>query len=528
MGFVVGRECQQDGMSLAPKQLLAFESYFQVDVRRFPASSLEAAQPQFGKGAGPGMIKIGLYSEDRTLHTLLSSALGKEFEVQLEADEDGINLLRAAGDCDVVILDLNSNHDSLQERIGCTQRLIATHVPLVIMADDGLRSTAFELVRTGAFGYCRRPPSIRDLKTMLSRAFENSSLRQQLQTVQQQLEEPGSCDHLIGASPQMQRVYQLVHRVTNLNASVLVTGESGTGKELIARAIHNLGSRANRPFVAVSCGAIPETLIEAELFGHEKGAFTGTVGAREGYFEQAADGTLFLDEIGDLSLFTQVKLLRVLQQMEFNRLGSNRLIPLRARLIFATHQDLGKLVAEGKFRQDLFYRINVMRIDSPPLQDRVEDIPLIAHHFLRHYAGVFQKPVDNIEPDALEMLQGYAWPGNVRELENVIQRAIILAPGCAVRAEDLNLNGHEQEDPGAFDEVVDIADYQPAGSFERQLRDYKIRLAVAAVREASGNKTLAARSLSISRAYLHRLLRLAETDSEGIYTEPPLRHSGTA
>jgi len=462
------------------------------------------------------MIKIGLFSEDRTLHTLLSSALGKEFEIQLEEDEDGINLLRAAGDCDVVILDLNSNHDSLQERIGCTQRLIATKVPLVIMADDGLRSTAFELVRTGAFGYCRRPPSIRDLKTMLSRAYENSSLRQQLQSVQQQLEEPGSCDHLIGSSPQMQRVYQLVHRVTNLNASVLVTGESGTGKELIARAIHNLGSRASRPFVAVSCGAIPETLIEAELFGHEKGAFTGTVGAREGYFEQAADGTLFLDEIGDLSLFTQVKLLRVLQQMEFNRLGSNRLIPLRARLIFATHQDLNKLVAEGKFLQDLYYRINVMRIDAPPLQEHPEDIPRIARHFLRFYGQMFQKPMDDIEPRALSLLQSYRWPGNVRELENVMQRAIILSSGKIVHAEDFSLHIEEADsdlgDLGDIGDIVDISDYNPAGSFERQLRDYKIKLAVNAVRENNGNKTLAARSLCISRAYLHRLIRLAEPD----------------
>ncbi|MGD0938752.1 MAG: sigma-54 dependent transcriptional regulator [Terracidiphilus sp.] len=465
------------------------------------------------------MIKIGLYSDDRTLHTLLSSALGKEFEIHLESDEDGINLLRAAGDCDVLIVDLHSNHDSLQERIGSTQRLIATHVPLVIMADDGLRSTAFELVRTGAFGYCRRPPSIRDLKTMLSRAYENSSLRQQLQTVQQQLEEPGSCDQLIGSSPQMQRVYQLVHRVTNLNASVLVTGESGTGKELIARAIHNLGSRANRPFVAVSCGAIPETLIEAELFGHEKGAFTGTNGAREGYFEQAADGTLFLDEIGDLSLFTQVKLLRVLQQMEFSRLGANRLIPLRARLIFATHQDLGKLVAEGKFRQDLYYRINVMRIESPPLQEHPEDIPRIARHFLRFYGQMFQKPMDDIEPRAIALLQNYRWPGNVRELENVMQRAIILSSGKIVRAEDFSLR-IEEADPYSNDlgdipdgDIVDISDYNPAGSFERQLRDYKIKLAVNAVRENNGNKTLAARSLCISRAYLHRLIRLAEPDT---------------
>ncbi len=475
------------------------------------------------------MTRIGLYSEDRTLQPLLSSALGKDFEVLLESDGDGMDVLIAAGNCDVLILDLCSHEGSVQARVDCARRLIASNVPAILMADDSLRSTAFELVRSGAFGYTRRPPSVRDLKTMLSRACETSALKQQLYSVQHRIEEPGKCDRIIGSSSGMQRVYQLVRSVTNLNAAVLVTGDSGTGKELIARAIHNLGSRANKPFVAVSCGAIPETLIEAELFGHEKGAFTGTVGAREGYFEQAGDGTLFLDEIGDLSIFTQVKLLRVLQQMEFNRLGSSKLVPLRARLIFATHQDLAKLVAEGKFRQDLYYRINVMRIDSPPLQDRPEDIPLIARHFLHHYAGVFQKPMDAIEPDALDKLQGYAWPGNVRELENVMQRAIILAPGRAIRAEDLNLNGHEQEeDPGAFDEVVDIADYQPAGSFERQLRDYKIRLAVAAVREANGNKTVAARSLSISRAYLHRLLRLAETDAEAIYTEPPLHRSVTA
>ena len=457
------------------------------------------------------MIKIGLYSEDRTLHPLLSSALGKEFLLHLRADQEEMNDLVLAGDCDVVILDLNSNHESLQERIGFSRRLISANVPAVVMADDGLRSTAFELVRTGAFGYCRRPPSIRDLKTMLSRAYENSRLKRQLETVQQRMEEPAACDRLIGSSAQMLRVYQMVHRVTNLNAAVLVTGESGTGKELIARAIHNMGVRAKKPFVAVSCGAIPETLIEAELFGHEKGAFTGTVGAREGYFEQAGDGTLFLDEIGDLSLFTQVKLLRVLQQMEFSRLGSSKLIPLKARLIFATHRDLDQLVAEGKFRQDLFYRINVMRIESPSLQEHPEDIPQIAEHFLRHYSQMFLKPMDSIEPEAINMLQSYPWPGNVRELENVMQRAIVLAPGMTVRAEDLALTLPE-EDVVDNEDVVDIGDYHPAGSFERQLRDYKIKLAVTAVRENNGNKTLAARKLSISRAYLHRLIRLAEPD----------------
>jgi len=322
----------------------------------------------------------------------------------------------------------------------------------------------------------------------------------------------------------MRRVYQLVRSVANLNAAVLVTGESGTGKELIARAIHNIGSRADRPFVAVSCGAIPETLIEAELFGHEKGAFTGTVGAREGYFEQAADGTLFLDEIGDLSLFTQVKLLRVLQQMEFSRLGSNRLVPLRARLIFATHRDLAQLVAEGKFRQDLFYRINVMRIESPALQEHPEDIPSIAKYLLQKYSQAFQKTMEGFAPDAMEMLQSYAWPGNVRELENVVQRAIIMAPGQFIRAEDLTLNSHE-EATSSFDEVVNIGEYQAAGSFERQIQEYKVKLAVNAVRENNGNKTLAARQLCISRAYLHRLIRLA--DSDQIFDQS-LRETATA
>ena len=470
------------------------------------------------------MIKIGLYSEDRTLRSLLSSALGKEFLVQQGSDAEEMTRLVSTGECDAMILDLNSHRDALRERIESSQSLIALNVPAVVMADDGLRSTAFELVRNGAFGYCRRPPSIRDLKTMLSRACENSSLKQQLQSVQQRLEEPVCCDHLIGTSVQMQRVYQLVRSVASLNAAVLVTGERGTGKELIARAIHNTGSRASRPFVAVSCGAIPETLIEAELFGHEKGAFTGTVGAREGYFEQAGDGTLFLDEIGDLSMFTQVKLLRVLQQMEFNRLGSNRLIPLRARLVFATHRDLTKQVAEGKFRQDLFYRINVMRIESPPLQEHAEDIPLIAKHVLQKYSQAFQKQVDGFEPRALDLLQNHSWPGNVRELENVVQRAIILAPGKLIRAEDLMLTTPEDED-SRFEDVVNIGEYQPAGSFERQIQEYKVKLAVAAVRENNGNKTLAARQLCISRAYLHRLIRLAEVDP---IFEPHLKETASA
>jgi len=470
------------------------------------------------------MIRIGLHSEDRTLQSLLSSALGLEFQILLLPTEEEIKHILSTGGCDVVLLELDSDHNELKQRLECSRRIIATQMPLVVMASDTLRSTAAELVRQGAYGYCRRPPSIRDLKTMLLRAHEHSSLKRELRNAHQRLDAAASCNQMIGSSPQMQQVYDLVHRVANINTTVLVTGESGTGKELIANAIHNLGTRSGRPFVAVCCGAIPEGLIEAELFGHEKGAFTGTVGARVGLLEQAADGTLFLDEIGELTLSTQVKLLRVLQQREFSRVGSNRLIPLRARLVLATHQNLEEMVAQGTFRQDLYYRINVMRIDAPPLQEHPEDIPQIAGHFLRQYSEMYQKPMAAIEPAAAAALQAYSWPGNVRELENVIQRAIIVARSDSLGLEDLPCHMQEQD-------VVNIDDYHPAGSFERQLRDYKVKLAITALRENHGNKTLAARSLHISRAYLHRLIRLPDPDMLGepeLLVDRDIREVGTA
>ncbi|HEX6773514.1 MAG TPA: sigma-54 dependent transcriptional regulator [Acidobacteriaceae bacterium] len=450
------------------------------------------------------MIRIGLYSSDTKLQLLLASALGEGYEVAMQATESALHRAYSSGACDVVVLDLDTNDSALQDRIATSRQIIAAQVPSLVMADDGVRGTAVELVRMGAQGYCRKPPSIRDLKAMLRRAYDNSALKRKLQTVQDQLEAVTRCDRMIGSSPQMRQVYDLVRRVADLSAPVLVTGESGTGKELIASAIHNLGSRCGRPYVAVSCGAIPETLIEAELFGHEKGAYTGSTAAREGYLERAGDGTLFLDEIGELSLNTQVKLLRVLQQREFSRLGSTRIIPLRARVIFATHRDLAEMVAQGTFRQDLYYRINVVRIEAPALQERCHDIDVLAMHFLRQYSEMYNATVETIHPDALTLLRSYAWPGNVRELENVIQRAIIVAKSENICPGDL------PEDIQESSNVISIEDFQPAGSFERQLRDYKVKLAENAVRDNNGNKTMAARSLNISRAYLHRLIRLSE------------------
>jgi DNA-binding NtrC family response regulator len=446
------------------------------------------------------VIRVGLFSQDSSLEPLLSSALGNEFKFSWEATEQGIERLISSGYLSVVILDLNSRLDGLEERFEVARRMVRLKAAWIVLADDGLRTAAGELVSQGAYGYCRRPPSVRDLRTLLRQAHENSSLKERLVAADLEREVLTDCNRIVGSSRKMQELYRLIDTVANNAASVLIVGESGTGKELVARAIHSRGSRASRPFVAVACGAIPETLIEAELFGHEKGAFTGTVGSREGYFEQAADGTIFLDEIGELSPYTQVKLLRVLQQREFSRLGSTKLIPLRARFIFATHRDLEEMVAEGKFRQDLFYRINVMRIETPALQDHAEDIPQIAAHYQRHYAQLFQKPVADIDPQAMAVLQAYSWPGNVRELENVIQRAVIVAQGTSVRVEDLPAEVGA-DDHGASDESD--------GSFERQLRDYKLKLAADAIRENNGSKTLAARKLRISRSYLHRLIRNA-------------------
>ena len=417
----------------------------------------------------------------------------------------GIQRLLQQENCPVAVLDLRSTHDDVEESVECAHRLVDSGVTLIVLADDGQRMKANELVESGAFGYCRRPPSIRELRLLLRKACEACEKANPDESSEAYSGPAGVRHHMVGTSEAMQQVHELIDRVADIDASVLIVGESGTGKELISRAIHNAGSRASRPFVAVACGAIPETLIEAELFGHEKGAFTGSVGSREGFLEQAADGTLFLDEIGELSPYTQIKLLRVLQQREFSRLGSNRLVPLRARLVFATHRNLDEMVAEGKFRQDLFFRISVMGIEAPPLRDRAEDIPQIACHFLNLYTRSFHKQHLSFSPEALEVLKDYSWPGNVRELENVVQQAIIMSNGNVVHVDHLPWKIRE-----SMADLPEVEDEFPSGSFERQLRDYKIKLAITAVRDNNGNKTLAARRLNISRAYLHRLIRLAE------------------
>lgn len=459
-------------------------------------------------------IRVALCSRDLKLQPLLAPALGRDFQVLWETDRERLKQMLCGGQIDVLLLDLDSESSDIAQQASFFDEISATGVAAVMLTDDAARPTAIDLVQRGAHSYCRKPPALRELKAILRRAHEHAAMKRELEGRKGHVIARSSgadllrCDGLIGSSAEMRTMYDLIHRVSSLNASVLVTGESGTGKELIARAIHNLGDRADYPFIAVYCGAIPETLIESELFGHEKGAFTGANNTRIGYLEQAANGTLLIDEIGELSLQTQVKLLRVLQQREFTRLGSGRTIPLRARVIFATHRDLSRMVAEGTFRLDLFYRINVVSIKSPALADHPEDITALSEHFVKEYSSLYEKRVTGIAPEALALLQENDWPGNVRELENVVQSAIVAADTEVIQASDL---------PERFQEPVDLDDSEipQVGSFERLLRDFKFRVASRAIEDCNGNKTLAARSLHISRSYLHRLVRSQE-ESEGV------------
>jgi len=447
------------------------------------------------------MVRVAIHSSDARLKSLLTSALKSEFLILSDFDDQWLRQsLRERSNLDVLILDFDSNRSPLEGQLALYDELGDTPVPIVVMTDDLRRSTAMEFLLRGAFDCIRKPPSLIEFKVIVGRAHEHALMKAELEQARRAIDSARGYDGLVGSSGRAQVVYDLVRRVADLSASVLITGESGTGKELVARAIHNTGNRSKKPFIAVSCGAIPESLIESELFGHERGAFTGSTGARAGYFEQAGEGTLLLDEIGELSLNTQVKLLRVLQQREFGRLGSNRLIPLNARVLFATHRNLNEMVDAGTFRKDLFYRVNVMNVHVPPLRERTEDIPMLARHFLKSYAAEYGKPVDDIRPNAMELLVEYDWPGNVRELENVIQGAVIRADETSVCRADLP----EQMQPLTPSQLETLE----SRNFEDLLRHFKIDLVNRAVDDCHGNKTLAAQKLGLSRAYLHRLIRL--------------------
>jgi two-component system response regulator AtoC len=365
---------------------------------------------------------------------------------------------------------------------------ISPNLEVVIITAYGSIPTAINAIREGAYDYIEKPFCPERAELLIEKLLEHQRLLEENIALQHKLEERYRFENIIAKSPRMQQVIEVIKVVAKSNATVLVTGETGTGKELVARAVHSQSHRRDKPFVAVSCAALPESLLESELFGHEKGSFTGAYSQKKGKFEVANRGTLFLDEIGEMSANIQVHLLRVLEEKEFNRVGGNEPIKVDARLISATNRDVKQAVDKGEFREDLYYRLNVVNIELPPLRERTEDIPLLAQHFLKRFVLENQKELTGFSAEATDFLLKHDWPGNVRELENAIERAVILAQNPIVEVADLSQQN-----------LVTVG----SNLSEKKLKQVEKEHIQNVLSETGGNYTEAARILGISRMTLY-------------------------
>jgi DNA-binding NtrC family response regulator len=375
------------------------------------------------------------------------------------------------------------------------------HVSIVVLTQYGTIETAIEATRLGAADYVTKPFHIEELRTKLDRLVHSIELDQENRLLREQLRSRPGFGGLIGVSPRMQRVYKLIEKVAQHTYPVLILGESGTGKELVARSIHFSGPRSNKPFSPVDCSALVPTLIESELFGYVKGAFTGAQHSKQGLFEAAGDGTLFLDEIGDLPVDLQAKLLRALQEHEVKPVGSNERVGIRARVIAATNRDLESSIRTGTFRQDLYFRLNVVQIKLPPLRDRRLDIPLLVNAFLEKFSDP-ARPIRTISEEAMRRIMAYDWPGNIRELENAIERAIALGSGPVLHVGDLPSNLQYSSSTEKLPEGDELV---PLEALER-------RAIFRALRETAGDKLAAARLLGIGKTTLYRKLKQYESE----------------
>lgn len=381
----------------------------------------------------------------------------------------------------------------------------AARLQVMMMSGHGSIETAVKAIKLGAYDYIEKPLSLENVVLRVRHALDQRRLEEEnlklRTTVERRYE-------LVGLSPAMQRLRQLIATAGPTSGRVLIAGENGTGKELVARAIHLQSSRRDRPFVAVNCAAIPETLIESELFGHERGAFSGATAMKRGQFEQADGGTLFLDEIGDMSLSTQAKVLRALQEQQFTRVGGTKLIKVDVRVIAASNKNLAKEIEKGTFREDLFYRLNVLPIEVPPLRDRREDIPLLARHFLRSHAEEQGLKARDMTPEAIERLQRYDWPGNIRELRNLIERLMIMAPGPVIDASHVALFLQAKPAmPAAATSAIPLA-AKPYDSLREARNAFEREFITRKLRENNWNVSRAADDLQIERSHLHRKIKL--------------------
>ncbi|MGA2316632.1 MAG: PEP-CTERM-box response regulator transcription factor [Thermodesulfobacteriota bacterium] len=448
--------------------------------------------------------KLLIVEDDEELRTQMKWALVRDYEVFLANDRpNALEILRSERPA-VVTLDLGlpPHPEGVEEGFLALADMLEQDslAKVIIITGQGEKDNALKAIGQGAYDFFCKPIQIDELKVVLSRAFHLSRLEMENRELQQKVTGE-AFDKMLGTSPKMQEVFAAIRKVATTEVPVLITGESGTGKELVARAIHRESSKKDGPFVVINCGAIPENLLESELFGHEKGSFTGAHIQRKGRIEAAHGGTLFLDEIGELSLPLQVKLLRFLQEQRIERVGGREEIVVEARVLTATNMDLKQGISDGRFREDLYYRIEVVSIDLPPLRKREGDILLLANAFLRKYVAENKKKITGFTKQALREIEVYGWPGNIRELENRIKRAVIMAEGSRITPMDLELTSSH-------------AKYE--GKSLKEARDAMERdLVKRAISRNKGNLTKAAEELGLSRPTLYEMMEKLGIGKEG-------------
>jgi DNA-binding NtrC family response regulator len=450
------------------------------------------------------MSTILIVEDEAKMRRLLELNLGEDGFTTLSASdaEAGLKLLRE-NTVDLVLTDLKLPGQNGLEFLQAIKRHNPV-LPVVVMTAFGSVETAVEAMKAGASDYVLKPFSLSEMRMVIRKELDVHNLREENRSLREALGKRYAHPNVVARSVKMQEVLATVERVAPTNSTVLLGGESGVGKDLIARAIHEKSRRASGPFIKINSSAIPENLLESELFGYEKGAFTGATGTKPGKFELADKGTMFLDEIGDVPPATQVKLLRVLQEREFERLGGTRTVKVDVRLIAATNRDLREALEQGTFREDLYYRLNVVPIDIAPLRQRREDIPDLVNLFISRFAGDAGKLVKSITPEAMQILVNYHWPGNVRELQNIIERACALAKGPVLEVADIHLDLRPAK------AAISVSGFLPEGMTLEHWEDEMIR---EALRRANGNKSQAARLLGLSRnALRYRLSKIGIAD----------------
>ncbi len=447
-----------------------------------------------------------LVDDDRHVLTSMADWLREQgYKVDVAGDYNSAVAAIDRKNYDLLLVDIRlAEHDGFELLAYSKQKAPAT--PVILITGYGTVETAIEAIRAGAFDLLTKPLIDEELEIAIRRALNQSEVLEENKNLKAQLDLRFGISNIVGHDHRMRRVFDMIESVADTKATVLISGESGTGKSLVARAIHRQSTRRDKPFVEVACGALPETLLESELFGHVAGSFTGATGDKIGKFKLAEGGTIFLDEIGTASAAMQVKLLRVLQELEFEPVGGNKTYKTDCRVILATNEDLSKAVAEGRFRQDLYYRINVINVELPPLRERLSDIPLLAKHFLEEVCQESGRKVTGFSEDAQTALQRYRWPGNVRELQNVIERAVLLSKTDVIQVEDLP--------PQLAAEAPISAHADPGRNLKQAMQSPEKQIILEVLERHNWNRQATSAELGINRTTLYKKMKRLGLEDE--------------